>query len=274
MTKSLLAYVRESPVAHSDALDENQSLARQAGILTDFLSHNPQYVLLDARDYGFETKIIAETGSASTTEGRKKYMQLQRAVCLDKQIDGILSVKLDRVYRDQASGHSSIKLLRKYGKGIITVLDSVNTFRNRTEYIPLVSSLLLVAELERVFIEDRTTAGKRDLAKAGFHVSGHRRYGWDLSEPELVPGFRKPHRREIPNEAELHNIYRAVRCRENGLTAHSTAKYFAGLGLQARSGRSFLPTEIVRMLANYDEHTATREYIEQNFRAELQCSTC
>ncbi|MCM3112815.1 recombinase family protein [Lederbergia lenta] len=124
--------------------------------------------------------------SAKSFEGRDNFIEMYNSILRSDDIDYIIVFKQDRISRDPLDTLYILKRLNSVDKHIISITDNVNTEDPSAKI--LVHVLSLVAELEREFINLRTSSGMEKRAEQGRFLGG-RVFGYELinKELEIIP---------------------------------------------------------------------------------------
>lgn len=126
---------------------------------------------------------VDDLKSGKTFEGRDEFKEMYNKVLRSDDIDFIIVFKQDRISRDSLDTLYIMKRLNSFNKHIISVADNINTEDPSAKI--LVHILSLVAELEREFINLRTTSGMEKRADQGRFLGGIV-YGYETRNKELI----------------------------------------------------------------------------------------
>jgi site-specific DNA recombinase len=150
----------------------------------------------------------------------------------------LLVVKLDRLTR---SVRDLGELVDGYfadpnGPALLSVSEQIDT---RTAAGRLVLNVLgAVSQWEREAIGERTAAAMRHMADQGAYIGGHVPFGYRLAGEQLEAHA---------NEQAV--IREAQALRAEGLSLRAVAGRLHGMGFRSRTGRTFVPVQVRRMLA-------------------------
>ena len=104
----------------------------------------------------------------------------------------------------------------------------------------VLSVLTSVAQWEREATAERTSAALAHKARQGEYTGGRIPYGYQLAGDGV---------HLEPDPVEQRVIEAATRAHRDGLSLRTIARELDGLGFRTRSGRSFHPQQVSRMLA-------------------------
>lgn len=188
--------------------------------------------------YGLElVEIVVDAGlSAKTLErpGLGRVLGMLKA----GEAEALLVVKLDRLTR---SVRDLGQLVADYfaapnGPALLSVSEQVDT---RTAGGRLVLNVLgAVSQWEREAIGERTSVAMRHMSERGEYVGGAPRYGYSLTQDGRLEAL----------EAEQAAICEARSLRASGLSLRAVASRLEAQGFRTRTGRSFAPVQIGRMV--------------------------
>jgi site-specific DNA recombinase len=124
--------------------------------------------------------------SAKSFEGRDNFKEMYNSILRSDDVDYIIVLKQDRISRDSLDTLYILKRLNSRDKHLISITDNVNTEDPSAKI--LVHILSLVAELEREFINLRTSSGMEKRAEEGRFLGG-KVFGYELinKKLEIVP---------------------------------------------------------------------------------------
>lgn len=182
-------------------------------------------------------EVIVDAGVSAKTLERPG---LARALAMLRtgEAEALLVVKLDRLTR---SVRDLGALVERYfaapnGPALLSVGEQVDT---RTAAGRLVLNVLgAVSQWEREAIGERTSAAMRHMAEQGAYTGGRAPFGYRLEADSLVPAHD-----------EQKAIQAARAARAEGLSLRAVAARLEAQGFRARSGRTFVPVQVARMLA-------------------------
>lgn len=169
--KRAYGYVRKSPNKYI----ENTSIEKQIEEIEKYCEVN-DIELVDI--YTDDLK------SAKSFEGRDGFKEMYNNVLRSTDnVDCIIVFKQDRISRDTLDTLFIMKRLNSMGKHLISIVDNVNTADPSAKI--LVHVLALVAELEREFINIRTTSGMEKRADEGCFLGG-KVFGYKTDNKKLI----------------------------------------------------------------------------------------
>jgi DNA invertase Pin-like site-specific DNA recombinase len=222
MTTATIAYLR---VSTGKQADQGLSLDAQQEKATTY-----------ARLYDLElVEVIIDAGESAKTLERPG---LQRALALLQagQADALLIIKLDRLTRSVADLGRLIDDHFAPGKAeLLSVSEQIDT---RSASGRLVLNILAsVSQWEREIIAERTRDVMRYKQNQGEYIGGYVPYGFEVIEGALVE-----------NPLEQHVIQQAQSLHATGLSLRKVSAALQQRGFQARTGATFHPGQIQRML--------------------------
>jgi site-specific DNA recombinase len=218
-----VAYVRVSTEKQADA---GQSLEAQQAKLSAYASL-----------YELElVEVVVDAGVSAKTLNRPG---LQRALAMLESgaADALVVVKLDRLTRSVRDlGELVEGVFAEKGAALLSVSEQIDT---RSAAGRLVLNVLAsVSQWEREAIGERTAAVMQHKASQGEYTGGRAPYGFRVEAGSLVAV-----------EAEQAVLTAARDAKRAGLTLRAIARELEQRGLLSRTGRSFAPTQVARMLA-------------------------
>ena len=151
--------------------------------------------------------------------------------------DVLLVARLDRLARDVVLQEMLLRRLVRTGKQVVSVAEpDINSEDGHRKLVRVI--LGAIAEYEAWLIAVRLRAA-RDLKRSrGGYASGRPRYGYRASRGTLV---------KVPEEQAI--IKEAKRLRKAGLSYRQIAAHLDAEGHRPRSGRSWHPTMVARVVA-------------------------
>ncbi|WP_088051613.1 recombinase family protein [Virgibacillus dakarensis] len=167
------AYARRSPNPDEDST----SIEKQIEEIEKYCLQN---------DIELVDIFIDDLKSGKSFEGRDNFKEMYNSILRSDDIDYIIVFKQDRISRDPLDTLYILKRLNSVDKHMISITDNVNTEDPSAKI--LVHILSLVAELEREFINLRTSSGMEKRAEEGRFLGGQV-YGYKLvnKELEIIP---------------------------------------------------------------------------------------
>lgn len=188
--------------------------------------------------YGLElVDVIVDAGVSAKTLERPG---LQRALGMlrDGAADALLVVKLDRLTRSVRDLGELVEGYFAAGRwALLSVSEQIDT---RTAGGRLVLNVLgAVSQWEREAIGERTSAALQHKAAQGEYIGGGAPFGYRLDDAGRL----------VAEPAEQDAIREARRLRAEGLALRSVAAQLATQGYRSRTGRTFAPVQVQRMMA-------------------------
>ncbi len=220
VSNRVVAYVR---VSSDKQADKGNSLTAQQA-------------KLEAYAVAFGLEIIAIEVDAGESAGSLKRPGLQRALArLDTfEASALLVVKLDRLTRSVRDLCDLVDTYFKDGTySLLSVGEQIDT-RSASGRVML-NILTSIGQWEREAIGERTAVVMRHLKDAGRFTGGCPPYGWSVDADGVLVA--------APDEQAM-----VARARELHAQGRSLRSVAAELPLNARTGKPFAASQIVRML--------------------------
>ena len=138
-----------------------------------------------ARENGFElVKIFCDEGVSGGLEDRPGLAELFSFLEREKEVEGVLIYKLDRLARDLYIQEHLIKKLEGLDRKLLSIkepnLESSDPMRKAFRQF-----MGIVSELEKAFITMRLTGGRINKARKGGYAGGAAALGYRAEEKEL-----------------------------------------------------------------------------------------
>ena len=138
-----------------------------------------------ARENDFElVKIFCDEGVSGGLEDRAGLAELFSCLEREKEIEGVLIFKLDRLARDLYIQEHLIKKLEALKKNLLSIkepnLESSDPMRKAFRQF-----MGIVSELEKAFITMRLSGGRVSKARKGGHAGGSAALGYMAEDKEL-----------------------------------------------------------------------------------------
>ena len=189
--------------------------------------------------YGLELVDVIEDGGASAKNLDRRGLAQALALLDRGDVSGLLVAKLDRLTRSVRDlGHLVERYFHSDGAALLSVSEQIDT-RSASGRLVL-NVLTSVAQWEREATAERTSAALAHKARQGEYTGGRIPYGYQLAGDGV---------HLEPDPVEQRVIEAATRAHRDGLSLRTIARELDGLGFRARSGRSFHPQQVSRMLA-------------------------
>lgn len=218
------AYARRSPNPDMDST----SIEKQIEEIEKYCLQN---------DIELVDIFVDDLKSGKSFEGRDNFKEMYNSILRSDDIDYIIVLKQDRISRDPLDTLYILKRLNSRDKHLISITDNVNTEDPSAKI--LVHILSLVAELEREFINLRTSPGMEKRAEEGRFLGGQV-YGYKLINKELEI---------IPEEAKVVK-YIFEKYTENMWGYKKIASNLNLQGIKTKKGNYWTTTAIKTILEN------------------------
>ena len=178
---------------------------------------------------------VEEVASAKTAKRPGLQSLLDKA--RRREIDGIVILKLDRMFRNTRNALETTQELDALGVCLHSIQESLNTKSAMGRFF--FTLMASIAELEAGQISERTIVGLQAKAARG-ERTGTTPYGFTVAEP----GGQAL----IPNEAEQAVIVKAGLLRAGGASLQEIADQLNALGFTTRRGGTIIKSTVCRML--------------------------
>ena len=214
-------YIRVSSVEQVDG----NSLASQIERIQRECAWRQIELVSIYRDEGVSTK----TPLARRIGGRGLLQAIAQG-----DIDGVVAVKLDRLFRDTREALTTVNGWRDAGKHVLLLDVQVDTTTPIGQ--ALLGFMSVFAQLERDQIRARTTAGLEQVVREGRHV-GRPPYGYTCSGGVLVP------------DEQQHRVISTIkRLRAQGLSLRRIAARLNEQGIPAQGGGCWRANSLANLL--------------------------
>lgn len=171
--KKLVGYCRVS----TDNQKEEGTIEIQEKSLKGYVEKNSYELVKVFKDNGIS--------GGSELENRPGLVELFNYIENNKEVEGVLIFKLDRLARDLYIQEHLIKKLEELNKKLISIkepnLDSKDPMRKAFRQF-----MGIVSELEKAFITMRLSGGRINKAQKGGYAGGATALGYKIKNKELV----------------------------------------------------------------------------------------
>jgi site-specific DNA recombinase len=154
--------------------------------------------------------------------GIKKVLELSKT----KQIDAVVTYKLDRMFRSTVDALESTKKFDKWGVSFHSLQENLDTKSAMGKFFfTLIAAL---AEMERGIVSERTKAALSHKRSKNEKTGGDIPFGYNLTENGLL----------VANEAEQKAISLMVELRNKGYSLRAIAAELEKEGYRTRRGKA------------------------------------
>lgn len=152
-----------------------------------------------------------------------------------RQVDGVVALKLDRLFRDALDCLSTVRAWDAMGVAL-HVLDLGGCAIDTRSAVGRMMVLVLggMAELERGLAGERTAAAMAELRRQGRYTGGRPPYGWRLDDQGDL----------APDEAERQTQGVALGLQRDGLSLRRIGVALAGSGRLPRAGGAWAASQV------------------------------
>ena len=218
-----IGYIRvstEEQAAHGISLD-----AQRAKIAAYALTKD-----LDLVD------IIEDAGKSAKDLKRPGVQQVLR-MASRKEIDAVIIVKLDRMFRCTVDALNTAQDFDKRGVALHSIHESLDTQSAMGKFFFTLTAAL--AEMERGLIGERTRMALARKRECGGKTGGHVPFGFDAVEGNLIPN---------PEEQELLNRIRELRA--DGMSYQAIADRLNVDGILTKKGGQWDRVRVFKIMQN------------------------
>ena len=161
--------------------------------------------------------------------------------------ESVIISKNDRMARDINIYFYYKMMLKKKNITLVSISEDFGQFGAFSSILEAFT--LCVAELERVNIHKRTSAGRGTKARMGGYAGGRTPYGYSVSNGCLVI-----------NEEESKMVRFIFKQRDSGLTLQDIADLLADQGINTRKGKRFHSSTIKSIVDNRQTYEGMYKY--------------
>lgn len=223
-----VGYIR---VSTEDQAKEGVSLDIQQAKIEDYASLKDMNLVEIVQDAGISAKNLKREG-----------MQRILAMTKSKQIDAVVVLKLDRMFRSSIDALQTTKLFNKHGIAFHSIQETIDTASAMGRFF--FTLLSGIAELERNTIGERTKLALAHKKANGEKTGGYVPFGYSLDPKSTICTMKL-----IPNEAEQRAITVMQNYREQGLSLQAICDNLERYGIRTKRGKDvWLPNTVSRIL--------------------------
>jgi site-specific DNA recombinase len=217
-----IGYIR---VSTEDQAREGVSLDNQKAKIKAYCDLKDLELVDVIEDAGISAKNLNRPGI-------KKVLELART----KQIDAIVTYKLDRMFRSTVDALESTKKFDKWGVSFHSLQENLDTKSAMGKFFfTLIAAL---AEMERGIVSERTKAALSHKRSKNEKTGGDIPFGYTLVENDLL----------VANEAEQKAISLMVELRNKGYSLRAIAHELEKEGHKTKTGKTAWNPKTISMV--------------------------
>ena len=224
MKPKCIGYIR---VSTDDQAREGVSLDNQKAKIQAYCDLKDMELVDVIEDAGISAKNLNRPGI-------KKVLQLART----KQIDAIVTYKLDRMFRSTVDALETTKRFDKWGVSFHSLQENLDTKSAMGKFFFTLTAAL--AEMERGIVAERTRAALSHKRAKMEKTGGDVPFGYNLTENGLL----------VANEAEQKAISLMVELRNKGYSLRAIAAELEAEGYRTRRGKSKWHHQTINQILN------------------------
>jgi site-specific DNA recombinase len=217
-----VGYIR---VSTEDQAREGVSLDNQRAKIQAYCNLKDLDLIEIIEDAGISAKNLNRPGI-------KKVLELARA----KQIDAIVTYKLDRMFRSTVDALESTKKFDKWGVSFHSLQENLDTKSAMGKFYFTLTAAL--AEMERGIVAERTKAALSHKRSKNEKTGGDVPFGYNLTKNDLL----------VANEAEQKAISLMVELRNKGYSLRAIAHELEKEGHKTKTGKTAWNPKTVSMV--------------------------
>ncbi|MBN2384564.1 recombinase family protein [bacterium] len=195
-----------------------------------------EYELVDIiTDDGYSAKNLNRPGITRILNSARK-----------GEIDAIIVLKLDRIFRNTIDALNTTRLLEKWGIAFHSINENLDTQSALGQFF--FTLLAAIGQMERQIISERTVSALQHKRTKGERISGEPPYGYAFDEDGLL----------VPDQRELELLKMMKKWKAEGSSYRSMAHKLMAIGVKTRRGTDFTHQGIYQILrrdARYSEET-------------------
>jgi DNA invertase Pin-like site-specific DNA recombinase len=186
---------------------------------------------------------IIEDAGKSAKDLRRPGVQEVLKKARRKEIDAVIIVKLDRMFRCTVDALNTAQDFDRRGVALHSIHESLDTQSAMGKFFFTLTAAL--AEMERGLIGERTRAALARKKERGEKTGGHVPYGYDLSN---VSSMAKKDTSLMENSQEQGIIARMKRQRKQGLSFKRVADTLNADGIPTKRGCTWTAMQVSRVI--------------------------
>jgi len=222
-----IGYIR---VSTEDQCANGVSLDAQRAKIEAYCSLKDMDLLEIIEDRGISAKNLNRLGM-------QRVLDMVKSAKRPKQVESIVVLKLDRMFRSTIDALQTTCLFEKHGVSFHSIQETIDTSSAMGKFFfTLLSS---IAELERNQVSERTKLALRHKRLKGEKTGGYVPYGYDLDFNTM---------KLIPNEDEQKAITMMKNYRAQGMTYQVICDLLHQLGIQTKQDKDWKPNTVRRTL--------------------------
>jgi DNA invertase Pin-like site-specific DNA recombinase len=176
---------------------------------------------------------IIEDAGKSAKDLRRPGVQKVLAMAKRKEVDAVIIVKLDRMFRSTVDALNTAKDFDRRGVALHSISESLDTQSAMGKFFFTLTAAL--AEMERGLVGERTRAALTRKREKGEKTGGDVPYGFDLVGGKLTQ-----------NQEEQQTKARISRLRKSGLSFQKVANVLNADGIPTKRGGMWTSMQVSR----------------------------
>ena len=179
---------------------------------------------------------IIEDAGKSAKDLRRPGVQKILKMAKAREIDAVIIVKLDRMFRNTENALTTARDFEKRGVALHSIGESLDTNSAMGKFFFTLTAAL--AEMERGLVGERTRAALARKREKGESTGGKTPFGFDLQEGGKL----------VRNQTEQAALSRMKKWRDSGLTFQGIADKLNKSGLSAKYGGEWTRAKVHKIL--------------------------
>jgi Site-specific recombinases, DNA invertase Pin homologs len=177
---------------------------------------------------------IVEDAGKSAKDLRRPGVQEVLARANKGEVDSVIIVKLDRMFRNTVDALNTARDFDKKGIALHSISESLDTQSAMGKFFFTLTAAL--AEMERGLIGERTKSALARKRERGEKTGGYVPFGYDNVDGALVE-----------NEAEQRTLASIYKMRAQGMSYQSIADHLNGKGIPTKKGFEWTRAQVNRL---------------------------